>query len=396
MPSDADSTNASYFVRSGLAKKYMAGVYELLPLGVRTLRKVEAIVREEMNTIGGQEILMNVLQPREIWEETGRWNSEIDIFYKFKDSQGKDLALAPTHEEQVVDLVRGMISSYRDLPFVLYQIQTKFRNEPRVKSGLLRGREFLMKDMYSFHADEEDFKGFYTMAQKAYFNIFRRLELPVKIVEASGGIFSKYSHEFQVLTEIGEDTIYYCPSPAGECDFAQNKEIATVKEGDVCPKCGNRIEVSRGIEVGNIFPLKDRFTKPMKATFLDKEGHEKIMLMGCYGIGLTRVMATVVEVKYDNAKNRMVWPESIAPFRVHLISLQQNDEAEKLYNQLIGNNIEVLYDDRDLTAGEKFAEADLIGCPIRMIVSEKSLANDGVELIRNNESKITPLNKVRF
>jgi len=377
VPADADSINASYLVRSGFVHKHMAGVYALLPLGLRVVKKIENIIREEMNAVGGQEILMNVLQPKELWEETDRWVSAIDIFYKLKDSRGKELNLAPTHEEEVTDIVRRNIKSYKDLPFMLYQIQTKFRNEPRVKSGLLRGREFIMKDMYSFSADLEQHQKLYDNVIPAYFNIFKRLGLDAKLVEASGGIFSKYSHEFQVLTEVGEDTIYYCD----KCEFAQNKEIAQVKEGDKCPKCDGKIEVKRGIEVGNIFSLKDRFSKPMQAKFLDSDGKEKEFIMGCYGIGVTRAMATVVEIYYNLAKNKMVWPKEIAPYDIHLISLNENHEADKVYQKLIDKKIQVLYDDRDLSAGEKFAEADLIGCPKRLVISKRSLEKGGMEYL---------------
>ncbi len=377
VPADADSINASYLVRAGFVHKHMAGAYALLPLGLRVYKKIEKIIREEMDAVGGQEILMNVLQPKELWQETGRWESAIDVFYKLTDSRGKELNLAPTHEEEVTDIVRKNIRSYKDLPFALYQIQTKFRNEPRVKSGLLRGREFIMKDMYSFATDDAQHEKFYQATIPAYFNIFKRFGLDAKIVEASGGIFSKYSHEFQVLTAVGEDTIYYCD----KCDFAQNKEISEVKEGDKCPKCGAEVKVAKGIEVGNIFPLKTKFSKPMNATYLDKEGKEKDFVMGCYGIGLTRALATVVEVKYDMTKNRMVWPKEIAPYAVHLISLNQNDETDKIYEELKKAGVEVLYDDRDASAGQKFAEADLVGCPKRIVVSKKSLENGGVELL---------------
>lgn len=394
VPADADSINASYLVRAGFAEKHMAGVYALLPLGFRVVKKIENIIREEMNAIGGQEILMNVLQPKELWDETGRFDSAIDIFYKLKDSRGKELGLAPTHEEQVIDIARRKVNSYKDLPFGLYQIQTKFRNEPRAKSGLLRGREFIMKDLYSFHASEEDMNKYYDMAKKAYFKIFKRLGLEVKYVEASGGIFSKYSHEFQVLSSVGEDTILYC----NECGFAQNKEIATVKEGDKCPKCQGEIKNDKGIEVGNIFPLKNKYSNPMKATFLDKDGKVKDLVMGCYGIGVTRGMATIVEVYYDSTKNKMVWPEEVSPYAVHLLSLNKNEEAEKLYEKLIQDDVEVLYDDRDNSAGEKFAEADLIGCPTRIIVSEKSLKSGGVEVTnqKTGKSEIQKIESLKF
>lgn len=391
-PADADSINASYLVRAGFVHKHMAGVYALLPLGHRVVKKIENIVREEMNAVDGQEIMMNVLQPKELWEETGRWESAIDVFYKLKDSRGKELNLAPTHEEEVTDIVRKNIRSYKDLPLALYQIQTKFRNEPRVKSGLLRGREFIMKDMYSFSESDEQHEEFYQKTIPAYRNIFKRLGLDAKLVAASGGIFSKYSHEFQVFASVGEDTIYYCD----QCDFAENKEIAEVADGDKCPKCDGTVKMTRGIEVGNIFPLKKRFSEPMKATFLDKDGKEKEFVMGCYGIGITRSMATVVEIYYDVTKNRMVWPQEIAPYQIHLISLNKNEEALKIYEKLIKEGKEVLFDDRDMSAGQKFAEADLIGCPERILVSNKSLQSNSAEYtnLATGESKMILIDQI--
>lgn len=389
-PADADSINASYLIRACFVQKQMAGVYALLPLGYRVADKIKQIIREEMNKIGGQEILMNVLQSKELWDETGRSESAVDILYKFKDSRDKDLLLAPTHEEQVIDIFRAHIKSYKDLPLALYQIQTKFRNEPRAKSGLLRGREFMMKDMYSFHVTEEDFKDFYQKAKEAYLSIFKKFDLEVKFTQASGGIFSEFSHEFQVLTPVGEDTIYYCDSPAGECDYAVNKEIAKVKEGDKCPECAGVIKVSPGIEVGNIFPLATKYTKAMNTSVKNQEGKEIDVIMGCYGIGIDRSLATIVETHYDSSKNKMVWPESVAPFKVHLVSLNKNDEADKIYQNLVDHDIEVLYDDRANSAGEKFAEADLIGCPVRLIISEKSLGQGGAEYIKGSKSEIIP------
>jgi len=392
VPADADSINASYLIRAGFVEKQMAGVYAILPLGFRVYKKIENIIREEMNAIGGQEMLLNVLQPKELWDETSRWEEMKDIYYQFKDIRGKEIGLAPTHEEQLTSIVRNKISSYKDLPFALYQIQTKFRNEPRAKSGLLRGREFIMKDLYSFHADQKDFDRYYEITKKAYFKVFNRLGLDAKLVEASGGVFSKNSHEFQVIAETGEDTFYYCD----KCDFAVNKEIAKVSEGDKCPKCGGKIIQAFGIEVGNIFPLNEKFSKPMKATFVNEEGKEEYIIMGCYGIGLTRSLAAVVEVKYNVSENKMAWPEEIAPFECHLISLGKDKEAEELYEKLIKNNIEVLYDDREISAGEKFAEADLIGCLKRIIVSERSLKAGGAELIetKSGASKIVPLGEI--
>ena len=374
-PADADSINASYFVRACFAQKQMAGVYSFLPLGLKVYKKIEQVIREEMNKIGGQEILMNVLQPKELWDETGRSESAIDILYKFKDARDKELLLAPTHEEQVIDIFRNHIQSYKDLPLSLYQFQTKFRNEPRAKSGLLRGREFIMKDMYSFHISNEDFENFYAKAKNAYMEIFKRLDVPVKYVRASGGIFSEFSHEFQTLTEIGEDTIYHCD----KCDYAANKEISKVKEGDKCPNCGGKIQVSAGVEVANIFPLASKYTNAMNTKVVDQDGKQQDVVMGCYGIGMTRIMATIVEIKYNSAQNKMLWPKEVAPFDIHLISLNQNEEAEKIYNNLTAKGFEVLFDDRDASAGAKFAEADLIGCPHRIVVSAKTLEQEKVE-----------------
>jgi prolyl-tRNA synthetase len=391
-PADADSINASYFVRACFAQKQMAGVYSLLPLGLKVYKKIEQVIREEMNKISGQEILMNVLQPKELWDETGRSESAIEILYKFKDARDKELLLAPTHEEQVIDIFRNHIQSYKDLPLALYQFQTKFRNEPRAKSGLLRGREFMMKDMYSFHATNEDFENFYTKAKNAYFEVFKRLDVPVKYVQASGGIFSEFSHEFQTLTEIGEDTIYHCD----KCDYAANKEISKVEEGDKCPNCDGKILVSSGIEVANIFPLASKYTNAMNTKIVDQEGKLTDVVMGCYGIGLTRLMATIVELKYDSAKNKMLWPKEATPFDVHLISLNQNEETEKIYNDLKGKGFDVLFDDRDNnSAGAKFAEADLLGVPVRIIISQKSLAGGGVELVKgSDEPKIVAISEI--
>jgi len=390
-PKDADSINANVLVRGGYVQKHMAGVYGLLPLGLKVYRKIENIVREGMNSIDGQEIIMNVLQPRELWDETGRFSEISEIMYQFKDKNGKDIGLAPTHEEQVTDIIRHHIKSYKDLPTSLYQIQVKFRNEPRAKSGLLRGREFMMKDMYSFHVDEKDFENYYKKVGEKYLDIFSKIGLKTKYVAADGGIFSKYSHEFQVICPTGEDTIYYCD----KCDFAENKEIAKVKNEDKCPKCDGKIIEAKSIEVGNIFPLKNKFSSAMGAKFVDNNGSEKDLIMGCYGIGLTRALAAIVEVYFDQENNMMIWPESVAPFDVEIISLEKNKEAEELYEK-IKDKIEILYDDRDVSAGEKFAEADLIGAPKRVIVSEKSLKSGGAELIdlKSGESQIVEIEEI--
>ncbi len=386
LPRDADSVNASFLVRAGYVQKQMAGVYALLPLGFRVYQKIENIVREEMNRIDGQELLMNVLQTKELWQETGRWDKVEEVMYRV----GNDIGLAPTHEEQITDIVRKKISSYKDLPLSLYQIQVKFRNEPRAKSGLLRGREFLMKDMYSFHANEKDFKKYYKSVAEAYDKIFDRIGLETKFVAASGGMFSDYSDEFQVICQTGEDTIYFCQN----CDFAENAEISKIKAGDKCPKCNGTIKEEKAIEVGNIFPLGTKYSKSMGAKFLDADGKEQNMIMGCYGLGLTRTLATLVEVYYDQQNSKMIWPKSVAPFVVEIISLNKNIEAEKLYEELLDKNIEVLYDDREISAGEKFADADLVGAPIRIIISEKSIAAGGIEIIHNSKTEIVSISEI--
>ena len=390
LPKDEASYNALTLIRAGFIDKAAAGVYSFLPLGWRVLNKIRHIIIEEMEAISGQEISMPALAPRENWQTTGRWD-DLDILFKISGSDNKEYALNPTHEEMITPLAKKFIFSYRELPFAVFQIQTKFRNEKRAKAGLLRGREFLMKDLYSFHSSQEDLDSYYELATRAYYNIFKRLGLGDKtyLTYASGGSFSKYSHEFQTLTESGEDLIYICD----KCKVAVNKEI--ISEQSVCPQCWNKeLRETKAVEVGNIFKLGTRFSAPFSLNFQAADGSKQNVIMGCYGIGLSRILGTVVEVCHD--EKGIIWPESIAPFRVHLISLNKNDEAEKIYQSLLDSGVEVLFDDRDLSAGEKFADADLIGCPYRLVVSEKSLAQGGVELKHRSakESEIIDLDKV--
>jgi len=389
-PKDEVSLNAQLLTRAGFIDKLMAGVYTFLPLGLRVIKKIEQIIREEMNQIGGQEINMPAMQPKENWEKTGRWEA-MDDLYKLTDASGREFALGPTHEEVVVPLVKKFIKSYKDLPLYLYQFQTKFRMELRFKSGLLRGREFLMKDLYSFHLSEKDFNSYYETAKTAYWQIFARIGLKEKthLTFAAGGTFSKYSHEFQTVSPIGEDTIYICQ----KCTQAINKEIKN--EVAQCPNCGAKdFTEKKAIEVANIFTLKNKFTKPFDLSVVDERGKKREVIMGCYGIGLSRLMGTIVEVYHDD--KGMIWPETVAPFKVHLLSLDKNKEAEKIYHELIKQDIEILYDDRAVSAGEKFADADLIGIPNRLVVSEKSIKAGGVELKRRAQEKteIIKLNKV--
>ena len=374
-PKDSDSLNAAFLVRGSYVNKLMAGVYSYLPLGLRVLRKIETIIREEMNAVGGQELLMPALAPKENWQKSGRWDS-LDVLYKMKTADDKEVVLNPTHEEVVVPIVKSMITSYKDLPLYLYQIQDKFRNEKRAKSGMLRGREFMMKDLYSFHLTKEDLDDYYEKQKEAYRKIFERSGIGdiTVLTFASGGTFSKYSHEFQTLCETGEDTIYLCE----KCKMALNKEI--IDDINACPECGNADLVEKkAIEVGNIFKIGTRYSEPFELQVANEKGENITLEMGCYGIGLGRLMGTVVEATATN--NKIVWPKEIAPFAVHLISLNKNTEAEELYSKLLEKGVEVLYDDRvEAGAGEKFADADLIGAPVRIIVSEKSLSAGGFEV----------------
>jgi prolyl-tRNA synthetase len=384
-PKDETSINAQLLIRGGFVDKLMSGVYSYLPLGLRVFKKIENIIREEMNKIGGQEVLMPALHPKEIWEKTDRW--KYPEMFKLKNRAEKDFGLGWTHEEVVTPLVGKFVKSYKNLPVYVYQFQTKFRDESRAKSGLLRGVEFSMKDLYSFHATEEDLDGYYEKAKAAYFNIFRRcgLEKETFLTSASGGAFSKYSHEFQTITPFGEDEIYLCQ----KCKLAVNKEIIE-EEKNQCPKCKNKdLEVKKSIEVGNIFKLKDKFTTPLKFNFKDKDGKEKPVIMGCYGIGLGRLMGAVVEI-YHYEKG-IIWPEEVSPFDVHLIQIKGSPEvekaAEKLYKDLEAAGIDVLYDDREKSVGEKFAEADLIGIGRRLVVSERTLEENSVEFKKREEKE---------
>lgn len=383
-PKDEQSANASLLIKGGFIQKYFAGVYELLPLGQIVAKKISQIVREEMNAVGGQEVFLTTLQPKEIWDESGRWEKLKGAMYQLKDSSGKDIGLGFTHEEPMVDLVRTRANSYKDLPIYLYQIQTKFRDEPRPRSGLLRGREFLMKDLYSFSSSKEELNKFYEIAAVAYKKVFDRLGLETVYTEAAGGVFTKENtHEFQVLSEAGEDTIYICD----KCDFAVNKEIAKVDDGDKCPNCSGKIAEKLAIEVGNIFRFGTAYAENMGMNFTAEDGTKKPIYLGSYGIGITRSLATIVEVHHDD--QGIIWPESVAPFQIHLISIGANPEADKLYEKLTKEGKEVLYDDREVSAGIKLADADLIGIPERWVVSEKTLKEDSVEVKKRNEDKVS-------
>lgn len=370
-PRGETSVNAQLLERGGYIAKLMAGVYAYLPLGLRVLRKIEDIVRREMNALGGQELFLPALQPKELWDATGRWEGLSNVMYQFEDHSGRPVGLAMTHEEVAAELVRRSVRSYKDLPIALYQIQTKFRHELRAKSGLTRGREFSMKDLYSFHATEEDLAKFYESVKMSYVKIFAQCGLTAKIVEASGGNFSKeYSHEFQVLTDVGEDTVIYCPS----CTYAQNAEIASGKEGASCPHCHTHgLRSSRAIEVGNTFQLGTRYSTALNALFVDAHGESQPMIMASYGIGPSRVLGTIVELHHD--QKGIIWPQTVSPFSLHLLAIGKGNalkEATAVYDVLTRSNVDVLFDDRNISAGEKFADADLLGIHLRAVVSEKT------------------------
>ncbi|HUC95116.1 MAG TPA: aminoacyl--tRNA ligase-related protein [Candidatus Saccharimonadales bacterium] len=368
-PKDAESINHKLLVRGGFIDQLMSGSWTLLPLGFRVVTKINQIIREEMNAVGAQEMLMPLLHPKEIWSETGRWDKADEIMYKLIDARKKEYVLSFTHEEIVMDLLRKNIKSYQDLPVAVYHFSTKFRNEPRARSGILRGREFMMKDLYSAHVSETDMIDYYEKVKEAYVKVFTRLGFNFKVVEASGGVFTdKHTHEFQVLNANGEDTIFAC----NRCDYAVNKEIFEGKVGETCPKCkkGKIEELTGLVEVGNIFPLGTWYAERMRVYFTDKDGGKKPVWFASYGIGPTRVMGALVEVGHDD--KGIIWPKSVAPFDVHLVELPGAKNAKKIYESLTEKGFEVLWDDREVPAGQKFADADLIGIPVRLVVSERN------------------------
>jgi prolyl-tRNA synthetase len=376
-PRDEVSLNARLLIRGGFVDKLSAGIYTFLPLGLRVVNKIEGIVREEMNKIEGQEILMPLLHPKEVWEESGRW--DVPEMYKIKD---ENLGLGWTHEEVISSLMKKYILSSKDLPRYVYQINTKFRNEPRAKSGVLRGREFRMKDLYSFHSNEEELDEYYERVKQAYFRVYERCGIKEKtyLTKAAGGEFSEsLSHEFQTTTLAGEDIIYICK----KCGVSFNKEIFKGR----CDCGSEEFTEEKAIEVGNIFKLGDKYSK----VFGLKNEDGSNVVMGCYGIGITRLVGTIVEMFNDD--KGIIWPETVAPFDVHLISLDGGDseiiaKTDEIYGILQNSNIEVLYDNRsDKAAGEKLNDCDLLGIPLRIVVSGKTLKEESVELKKRKEAK---------
>ncbi len=381
-PADEVAQNAKLLIRAGYIHKEMAGVYSFLPLGVRVLNNIAKIVREEMNALGGVELHLTALQDRDVWEKSGRWSDEVvDNWFKTKLKSGTEVGLGFTQEEPLTKILSEYINSYKDLPTCVYQIQTKFRNEARAKSGILRGREFLMKDLYSFSRTDKEHEDFYERSKTAYTNVFTRAGIGAEtyLTYASGGTFSKYSHEFQTLTSAGEDTIHICDA----CHVAVNEEI--IKDVSSCPVCQGKLSrTEKAVEVGNIFPLGTKYASVLGLSYTGEDGGKKPVVMGSYGIGLGRLMGTIVEVFAD--EKGIVWPKSVSPFQVHLVSIigangeAVKREADALYDRMTKKGIEVLYDDRDIRPGEKFADSDLLGIPTRVVVSEKTIKEGKLEI----------------
>lgn len=390
-PKDEVSKNADLLIRAGFIHKEMAGVYSLLPLGLRTMNKIQDIIRDEMNKIDGQEISLTALQDKEVWEKTNRWDDEVvDNWFKTKLKNDSELGLAFTHEEPITNMMRDHISSYNHLPKYVYQFQTKFRNETRAKSGILRGREFLMKDLYSFSRNEEEHNVFYEKVSEAYKNIFDRSgigHLTYKTF-ASGGSFAEFSHEFQSITDAGEDIIYVDEKSG----IAVNKEVFT---DEILKKLNlNKSELveKKSVEVGNIFSLSNKFSEPLELIFNDENGKRVPVFMGSYGIGVGRLMGTIVEINSD--EKGISWPKSVAPYDIHLICLNTDnqevvDEAEKIYEGLLKSGFTVLFDDRDKQAGEKFADSDLIGLPNRVVVSKKTILTGLHEVVERSSQEVS-------
>ncbi len=384
-----DSINHQLLLKAGYIDQVASGIYTLLPLGKIVIDNIIEIIREELNQISAFEILMPSLHPKIYWEKTGRWEN-VDVLFKTKSQYGQLYALGPTHEEIVTPLVKKFVNSYKDLPLALYHISNKFRDEPRPKSGILRGREFIMKDLYSFHLTADDLKKYYQKVLGTYLKIFNRLcFFEIKITEASGGTFSdKFSHEFNVLTPSGEVNLFYC----SKCSFAQNEEISKLREGSNCPKCHKgEIRFGKAIEIGNIFDLGTRFSQAFDLYVEDRNKKKVFLYMGCYGIGVTRILGALVEVFHD--EKGIIWPKTVTPFKTHLIGLNLDDNdtfsrSNKIYQLLVNNSIPTLFDDRTkVSFGKKLTDADLIGIPIQIIISKKN--RDKIELkIRKNSKTV--------
>ena len=397
-PSDETAKNAQLLIRAGFIHKEMAGVYVYLPLGLRVIENIKNIVREEMNAVGGQELQMTTLQPKELWEKTNRWDDKVvDNWFKTKLANGTELGVGLTHEEPIVDVLSDYVDSYKDLPVIVYQIQNKYRNELRAKSGLLRGREFIMKDMYTFARDQAEHDHWSEKIAAAYDKVYARFGIGdiTYRTYADGGYFTpKFSDEYQMLSDIGEDTIYVDK----EQKIAVNKEVIDDPRLESTNIDKSKLEECRAIEVGNIFPLESKYTDALGVYYTDEDGNQQKLIAGCYGIGVSRLMGALAEHFADD--KGLVWPDNIAPAKVYLARLGQTDEvtktADEAYNRLTEAGIEVIYDDRDERAGEKFADADLMGIPFRLVISERTAQAGKHELKRrtDDETELLTLDEV--
>lgn len=384
-PKDEVSKNAELLIRAGFVYKEMAGVYAYLPLGLRVVEKIKAIVRDEMNQLGCQELIMTSLQRKELWEKTDRWDDKkVDVWFKSALKNGTEVGFGWSHEEQITEMMKNYIASYRDLPAYVYQFQTKLRNELRAKSGIMRGREFVMKDLYSYSRSEEDHRKFYDAMTAAYLRIFERVGLGdvTFLTFASGGAFTQFSHEFQTLLSAGEDVIYV----DRKRKLAINEEVLTEEVLTQLNLTRAELEKAHAAEVGNIFSFGSVKSEQLGLFFTDEKGENKPVILGSYGIGITRLMGVIVETFAD--EKGIIWPQSVSPFQVHLLSLGADEKAEAVYEELTQAGIEVLYDDRDARAGEKFAESDLIGIPYRVVVGKKSLESGQAEVKKRTEDEV--------
>ena len=378
-PQEAEVLSHQLMLRAGLARKIAAGLYTYLPLGIKVIKRVETIIRDEMEKYGAQELLMPILQPRELWKISGRWNDQELSMLKLKNREGSEFVLGPTHEEIITSIVRGEARSYKDFPLNLYQIQTKFRDELRPRFGMIRAREFIMKDAYSFDCDEEKARKSYADMYEAYINIFRRCGLNFRIVPAdSGAMGGEKSEEFIAIAGIGEDIITVCET----CDYAAEADVT----GE-CPRCKGRLQNRRGIEVGHIFNLGRKYSKALGAKFLDPNGKESLPFMGCYGIGITRTVAAIIEQNSD--EKGIIWPLEVAPYSVLVLCLDREKTTvaagDLLYQEIRDKEIDVLLDNRDERAGVKFKDADLIGIPIQVIISRKRVSEEKIEIKRRRD-----------
>lgn len=388
VPANETSRNAQLLIQAGYIYKVMAGVYAYTPLGLAVVGNIKKIVREEMSAVGGQEIIMTNLQPRDIWEQTGRWDDKVvDIWFKTRLKDGQEVGLAWSHEEAIIEMMKQYVSSYKDLPISVYQFQTKLRNELRAKSGIMRGREFVMKDMYSLSTDAAQHDAYYDSVIQAYKKVYKRLGIgkDTYVTFASGGAFTKFSHEFQTVCDAGEDVIYLHEGK----NIAINEEVLDDENLKQLGIRRDELQEVKSSEVGNIFNFGTDKSKQMDFAFTDESGERRFVHLGSYGIGITRVMGVIAEKFADD--RGLVWPEAVAPFKVYLARLGESPEvvkaADKLYDDLTRRGALVLYDDRDARAGEKFADADLLGIPYRVVISDKTQAAGTFEIKARSSDK---------